>query len=213
MHEVNQPARRTRRAQQAEQTRQRIIDAATALFADGGYAATTLEQIAARADVAVETVYARFRNKANLLNAILEPAILGNPDATDLLDQPVIADIRRHTDQRLQLALLAGFSRGILERTAPFHRILRTASAVDPAAATLERRDRERRIHVQGAYIDMLLASGPLRADLTRDAATDCYGALANPSTYAFLVAGRGWHPDAYERWLADSLVRLLLPD
>lgn len=209
---VNRPnAPRTRRATRAAQTRQRILDAASALFADPGFAATTIEAIATRADVAVETVYSRFRSKANLLVALLEPAIVGNEDGLDLLDRPEIVEVRAATDQQQQLRLLAHFSRTILERTAHAQRILHSAAASDPAAAELQRNDSSRRYRTQAAYIDMLLTNGPLRPDVTPTKAADTYAALANPSSYRLLIDERGWTPQQYENWLADSLTRLLL--
>jgi AcrR family transcriptional regulator len=207
-----QSAGRTRRSDRAEQTRRRIIDAATALFDEKGYSSTTIEAIAAQADVAVETVYRRFRNKANLLEAILEPAIVGGDDGRDLFDLPEIAKIRELKDQRDQLRLLARFSRGILERTHIPHRILRSAAASDPSAGELQRRDAKRRGDGQRIYIDMLLANGPLRDGLTPEDAAATYSALSNPSTYALLVGDRGWSADHFEHWLGDSLTLLLLP-
>lgn len=206
------PAPRTRRAEKAEQTRRRVLDAATALFAERGYAVTTMEAIAAHADVAVETVYSRFRSKANLLDAILAPAIVGRDDGGSLFDRPEIAEIRARTDQREQLRLLAHFSRTILQRTDQVHRILQIAASSDANAAQLQQRDRERRYRGQTQYIDMLLANGPLRSGLTPRDAADTYAALANPESYAFLTGERGWSPERYEHWLADSLTRLLLP-
>lgn len=203
---------RTRRAERAEQTRRRILDAATALFTAKGYSSTTIESIAARADVAVETVYSRFRNKANILDAVLEPAIVGSDDGRNLFDLAEIADIRECRDQVAQIRLLAGFSRGILERTHTAHRILQTAAASDPNAAELQRRDAAGRCEAQRAYIDMLLANGPLRHGLTPDDAAATYSALANPTTYMFLIVERGWSADRFEQWLGDSLARLLLP-
>ena len=203
---------RTRRAQRAEQTRRRILQAATALFDSRGYAATTMEAIAERADVAVETVYSRFRTKANLLDAILEPAIVGVTDGRDLFDLPEIAEIRQCTDQRAQIRMLAHFSRGILQRSAVAHRILRSAAASDPSAAELQRRDAKRRGDGQHTYIDMLLANGPLRDGLTADDAAATYTALSNPNTYALLCGERGWSADKFQRWLGDSLTVLLLP-
>jgi AcrR family transcriptional regulator len=202
---------RTRRSERAEQTRRRIIDAATALFDERGYSLTTIEAIAARADVAVETVYSRFRNKAKLLEATLEPAIVGGDDGRDLFDRPEIAEIRACKDQQTQLRLLARFSRGILERTYIPHRILRSAASSDPHAAELQRRDAKRRGDGQRIYIDMLLANGPLREGLTSEDAAATYSALSNPSTYALLVGERGWSADHFQQWLGDSLTRLLL--
>jgi AcrR family transcriptional regulator len=187
------------------------VEAATALFLERGYPSTTIEAIAAGADVAVETVYSRFRSKANLLAAILEPAIVGSSEGHDLLRHPEIELIGATTDQRCQIHLLARFSRGILERTHTPHTILRTAACSDPTAAELQRRDARRRCDVQRHYIDMLMANGPLRDGLTPDQAADTYSALANPTTYDFLVRERGWTPDQFQAWLADCLIRALL--
>ena len=206
-----QSGRRSRRAERAEQTRRQILDAATALFDTHGYPATTMEAIAQRADVAVETVYSRFRTKANLLGAILEPAIVGVTDGRDLFDLPEIAQIKQCPQQRTQIRMLARFSRGILERTAVAHRILRSAAATDLAAAEMQRADAKRRGDGQRIYIDMLLANGPLREGLTADEAAATYSALSNPSTYALLVGDRNWTAAQFERWLGDSLTLLLL--
>jgi AcrR family transcriptional regulator len=202
---------RTRRAEKAEQTRRRILEAATALFTEPGFAATTIEAIAERADVAVETVYSRFRNKANLLEAILGPAIAGREDVSRVLDRPEIAEIRACQDQQEQIRMLASFSRGILERTYQAHRILRTAAAVDPQAEALRRGDQAYRLRTQRAYIELLLGSGPLRPGLPPDVAADTYSALASPATYAFLVGERRWTAQQFEEWLRDCLARLLL--
>src|SRR5208282_564165 len=57
------------RAQQAR--RQRVIDAAMALGLDGGYEAVQMRDVAARADVAMGTVYRYFSSKDHLLAATL----------------------------------------------------------------------------------------------------------------------------------------------
>lgn len=206
-----QNAQRSRRAERAEQTRRRIVESATALFDICGYAPTTMEAIAERADVAVETVYSRFGTKAKLLDAILEPAIVGVTDGRDLFELPDIAQVRQCPDQRTQIRMLAHFSRGILERSAAAHRILRSAAASDAAAAELQRADAKRRGDGQRVYIELLLANGPLRDELTLGDAAATYSALSNPHTYALLVGERGWPADKFEEWLCDSLTLLLL--
>jgi AcrR family transcriptional regulator len=204
-------APRTRRTEKAERTRRQIVDAATDLFSTQGYAATTIEAIATRADVAVETVYSRFGTKLNLLSAILESAVVGNQDGVDVLELPEVAEIRAMSDQHRQIRRLAHLSRRILERSASAHRILQMATAADPAVAEYQRQDQARRLRVQTAYIEMLTANGPLRYGLTPADAADTYSALANPTTFAFLTDTRGWTADRFEEWLAVSLARLLL--
>ena len=108
--------------------------------------------------------------------------------------------------------MLAHFSRGILERTAPAHRILRSAVGADPAAADLQRADAQRRAAAQQAYIDLLLANGPLREGLAASDAAATYSALSNADTFALLVGQRGWTTEKFEQWLSDSLTLLLLP-
>ena len=58
----------TRRQEQARENRQRILQAAHDLFIGKGYGQTAITDIAAAAGVAVETVYAAFKNKPTLLH-------------------------------------------------------------------------------------------------------------------------------------------------
>ena len=58
------------RERQARATRERIAQAARALFRERGYVATTIESIAASAGVAVPTVYSAFGSKKAILEEI-----------------------------------------------------------------------------------------------------------------------------------------------
>ena len=64
--------RRTK--EEAEQTRQDVLDAALQVFSERGYAAATLNEIAARAGVTRGAIYWHFRNKAELYNTLLKEA-------------------------------------------------------------------------------------------------------------------------------------------
>jgi AcrR family transcriptional regulator len=59
-----------RRQRQAAQTRADILQVARRLFAERGYPATTIEAIAAEAEVSEATVYAGFGSKAGILPAL-----------------------------------------------------------------------------------------------------------------------------------------------
>src|SRR5436190_24018075 len=72
----NSPLRRA----QAAATRLRIIQAAHEEFEARGYEGARIEDVAARAGVAVPTVYKGFTNKRNLLTAAVTTAMTGGPD-------------------------------------------------------------------------------------------------------------------------------------
>lgn len=59
------------RARQRADRQQRILDAATGLFREAGYEGTKIEAIAAQADVSVGTIYNYYRNKGDILVAIV----------------------------------------------------------------------------------------------------------------------------------------------
>ncbi len=203
---------RDRRARRAAETRRRIVEAAAKLFVERGYAATTIDAVAAEADVAVETVYARFKNKRNLFEAYLDVSIVGDAEPVPLLDRPEVKAVADATDQREQVRLTAGIMRGILQRNAPVQAVIRTAIAVDPELDALAEEDEARRKASQRSFAEMLSSRGPLRDGLSIADAAETVSALANPETYAYLTRRRGWTAARFQRWLEESLTLLLLP-
>jgi AcrR family transcriptional regulator len=63
------------RAEQQARTRRRVLDAATEVFAERGLAASTVSEIAERADFTRGAVYSNFRNKEDLALALIEERI------------------------------------------------------------------------------------------------------------------------------------------
>jgi TetR/AcrR family transcriptional regulator, regulator of autoinduction and epiphytic fitness len=88
------------RQQQARQTRRAILDAAAVLFVDPGYAATPLTAIAAKAGVAIQTVYKVFGSKQALLSTLVDITIAGDDEPVALPDRQFVADIRALDDPR-----------------------------------------------------------------------------------------------------------------
>ena len=68
-----------RRLEQAAATRTAIIDAASRLFAENGYAATTMAAIPAEARVAVKSVYT-LAVKSQLLLLAVDRAVVGDDE-------------------------------------------------------------------------------------------------------------------------------------
>ncbi|HEY1004130.1 MAG TPA: TetR family transcriptional regulator [Streptosporangiaceae bacterium] len=212
MSEPVNTAKRTRRAEKAQQTHRRIVDAATRLFLERGYVPSTIEAIADAADVAVETVYARFRTKANLMVAVKDAAVTDG-GGIPLQQRPELATLAAEADQHRQLQIAAALSRAMLQRVSPVYALLRDAAAADDALREPLAADIDRRRDFQRTLIDLIRARGPLRENLTADQAADTYSALANPDLYLLLTVHHGWTAAHYQAWLASSLQRLLLPD
>ena len=60
------------RAEQAEHTRQRIVQAAVDLLSEGDAGDLSMPEVAARAGVSVRTVYRSFATKDDLLDGVIE---------------------------------------------------------------------------------------------------------------------------------------------
>jgi TetR/AcrR family transcriptional regulator, regulator of autoinduction and epiphytic fitness len=206
--------RRTRRSEQAEATRRRVLDAAVRLFVERGYHSTTIESIATAADVSVETIYKRFGSKAGMLTAARDAAVADAPESAEFFDfpaPPIEEALRANTDPQVQLRMLAQFSGRRLERLAPFHRMLRSAGVGDPELGHYIAADHAARRERQRDNIQTIAANGPLR--LPPEQAADTYSALANPDVYLLLADHFGWSAERYRAWLVDTAARLLLPD
>lgn len=74
----------TTRAEQARRTRQGVLDTARRLFAERGYAATSLQQIADELGVTKANVYYYFRTKDAILLALLDERVA---DLESVLDE------------------------------------------------------------------------------------------------------------------------------
>ncbi|MFH8371196.1 TetR/AcrR family transcriptional regulator [Streptomyces sp. NPDC018031] len=202
------------RAEKARRTRQRMLDAASRLFAERGWARTTVGDIAGTAEVGVQTVYFTFGNKRALLKELLDTAIAGDPDPVATLDRPWARAVLAEPEPSAQLALQAAGARRILERAAPVLRVVRDAASADPELAELWRINQQQRHTVQLRFTQALTAKagGRLRDGHDAASAADVALTVLGPETYDLLVTDRGWPPARWERWATDALVRQLLP-
>lgn len=192
-------------------TRAAVIEAARGLFADRGYAATTIEAISERSDTPQATVYRLFGSKLGILKAVLDVSIAGDDQPAPLLDRPHVRALLADPDPRHQLAGFAALVRDLMGRTAPVHRLLADAARSDDGAAQLLAEIARQRDEGQRRVARSLARSGALRADLRERDAADVIHALASPEVYGLLVLDRGWTPERYEAWLTTTLTAQLL--
>lgn len=213
MAESKRAYRSPLRAEQARRTRQTIVAAARDLLLAEGYAATTMQAVAAAAGVAADTVYHVFKTKRGLLKAVLDDTIGGDDRDVALLDREGPQAVRRQTDQRRQIAMFARGMTEQLERVRPLDDVLRQAAAVDREVAAL--RDdlqlRQRRAAMT-AVVGWIAANGPLRAGLTDEDAAAIVWTLTSPEVHHMLRGAWSWPAQRYQSWLRDALQDGLLP-
>ena len=201
------------RAEQAAQTRARILDAAREIFQRCGYAGARIEDIADHAGVAVPTVYKGFVNKRTLLIGAVERAMTGAEYGADVQEQDWWQEQLHEPDPARQLQLVARNARRIYDRAASVLEVLHAAAPLEPdiAAAWADFASRRRsRSHHTAAEL-LAKASGRARLDPQETAVTLL--ALTRPELYTE-QRGLGRTPDQYQAWLADILVASLLrPD
>jgi AcrR family transcriptional regulator len=211
--EVKSPGRRKYhsplRADQALQTRARISDAAFRLFAEHGYAATTIAAVAAEADVSQETVYLSFGDKRGLLEGVIERAIVPeeDPGAQEAEWRRAIVELPTASER---LARMVAYSCETLARTRQIHAVIRGAADKEPFASELRRRLLQERLSNQTARIRHSLRDD-LRPGLSAKAAGERYCALASPELYSLLTVDLGWAPEEHRRWLTQLLEAELL--
>lgn len=216
MSENTRPRRRydaTSRRERAARTRARILEAARQLFLERGYAGATIPRIASEAGVAVETVYRASPGKAGLLAAVVETALAGGMDIAELPveQRPGIRRVIEAKDPVRKLQLYAATQPGVYGRAGPLLRVLDEAATSVPELAELRERYAARRLEGMRQLAAMLAEHGALRPGLSPQRAADMLVTVCSRANYDSLVTERGWAPEEYRVWLADTLVRTLL--
>ncbi len=183
-----------------------MLDAALALFMEQGYDDTTIQQVAAAAGVAIQTVYFTFGNKAGLLSQVQDRVVLGNVPSELWAEQPWAAELRSETDPRKLLDLFIEVDSQVKARVSPFIARLGAALPNDSSQAAGARRD-----IFFGTVIDRLHQLGALRLGLSRDRALDILRVVNSLEAYVELTERRGWSGEEWQAWLGRVLRAELL--
>ena len=197
------------RAARAARTRAKVVTAATQLFVERGYTATTIEGVAAAAGVAVQTVYYAFGNKHTLLAAVLDASIAGDLEPVPMLERPWVSALRRERDAPTAVGTVVRETVRIVARATPVYEVIRRASADPDVGALLERNRQARRVGQRG-LLRILADGGHIAPDIDFDTAADVYYALLNEEVFQLLVNVCGWHEERVVRWATALMVEQL---
>jgi AcrR family transcriptional regulator len=198
---------RSKRDQAARDTRARILAAAKGLYSTRGIESVRLPEIAAKAEVAVSTIFAIFKSRDGILRALIETALFGPAY------QAAIARLSGVVDPVALIALTPPVARSIYESEAQDLGLMRNIATFSPALRAMEQEFEALRFAAQRQRIADLFASGRGKAGLTETEARRILWMYTSRDIYRMLVTDGGWTPDAYERWLQDTLLTALLAD
>lgn len=191
------------RQQQADETRQRILDAARALLLQHGFEKTKIEQIAKRAKVSAPTIYATFGSKRGIVAGLLDRVRFGDDYDT------AVGEAMRTEDPVERLRWAARIARRIFDAERAEIDILRGAAALSPDLAQMEQERDEVRFSSQEVLVKHLAKHKLLSVDTKT--ARDVLWSLTTRELYRNLVVTRGWSADRYEKWLGNLLVATLV--
>jgi AcrR family transcriptional regulator len=204
------PYRSRVRAERARQTRRAVLASAQDLFRERGYASTSVADVASRAGVAVDTVYASVGRKPQLLLAVLDMVLAGAEEPVEAEERGYVHDIRAAATAEEKLSTYAAALGDLLPRTAPLLAALREAARTQPGCATVWQQVNDRRAANMLRFAEDLRSTGRVREDLDDRAVADIVWATNAVELYELLTA-RGWDADRFATFLADLWCRTLL--
>jgi AcrR family transcriptional regulator len=198
------------REQQAQRTRERILQAAREMFREHGYGNTTLTEIARAAGVAEPTVRAAFKTKPNLVEHLLRLAVRGSDDEVQLQQREEFKHVLASTDADTLADRLAAFAEVVHRRSWDVLDIVRGAAGSDPRIDELHQQ-RQRARHVnQRALANRLDELGALPDNTSVDAAADLLWLYTSTDIYRMLVIERHWSAERYRAWLRATVAAIL---
>ena len=200
-----------RRREQAAATRLAILDAAQRLFERDGYPATTMAAIATEARVALKTVYVAYETKSGLLRALWNLRLRGGQEDIPMGQQQLYREVLDEADPERQLRRNARNSREGKLRIAAIAELIRSAAPLEPDTAALWDRINTEYHANQRAIVQSIKDKRALHPSLDVELATDILWTINHPNTWQLLVTQRGWTPEQYEKWAADTAITQLL--
>jgi AcrR family transcriptional regulator len=162
--------------------------------------------------VSVQSIYKAFGNKPALLKTVFDVAIAGDDEPVPMLQGAALSRVRAEPDPRRKLSLYGEFVAEVSPRHVPIQLLVRAAAATDAEAARVWDQLRVERMTGMTMFARALHQEGQLRPDVSVEEAGDMVWTCNSPEVYELLVVQRGWTPERYGRWVADTLTAALLP-
>jgi AcrR family transcriptional regulator len=193
------------RAEEADRTRRRIVDAALERLRDAPAEPVSMERIASMAGVARSTVYAIFGSRAGLFDAVgVELRERGGYDRL----------VRASHDDDARTALRGGIRAAseMLAASRDSYRTLHSMAKLDPAAVGgAVHRWEEERAAAMARIAVQLHEKGLLRPGVSAEEANDVLWVMTSFESFDLLYNGRGLPLDTVVERLTETAERALM--
>ena len=200
------PYRSALRASQARETRRGIVDAATRMFVERGYAATSIDAIAEAAGVSRATVFTAVGGKSELLRRAYDFALVGDDEPVALPERAWANEVRA---AGTQVVAIERYAKGITDyggRVAAIYEAYRGAAAVEPDVRSSWQEIRAERRTGARNFVRVLSGLGPLRRGVDARTAADVVWVLNDPGLYHQLVVEQSWSAVKFSSWLTEAM-------
>ena len=199
----------TRRREQAQRNRERMLDAAEQRFLRDGYASTTVASIATEASVSADLLYKSFGGKPGLVRAIRTRALEGRGPVPAEERSDALHD--QSSDARQIIAAWGRLTAEVAPRVAPILLLIRAAATADAEVRALAEELDDERLRRMTDNARRLREGGHLRAGITTARAADVLWTYSAPELYELLVLRRGWSTMKFGRFVAEAMIDALL--
>ena len=201
-----------RRSQRRAATESRLVRAASDLFVERGYAATTLTDVAEQADVAPRTLYLHFATKAELLLRCIGIALAGDAEPVALADRPAMAETMSEPTLDARIRLMASLTATLMERAGPLLDVAFQAAPSEPSIAGAADAGRDATRQAMREFWHRAHGDGLLPRPIDLEWLTETATLLAHAETFLLLEKTAGWSIETYRDWLVVTWRRLATP-
>ena len=182
----------------ADETRQRIVEAAAQVFAEEGYARATTRALAAAAGVNEVTLFRHFGNKENLFAAVTEQ--FAGPAVTTALEAQLTGDYHRDL-----LTLGTQLMQVLLERKEALRMMLCEASHFPEVRAVMVQNPRQIR-RMLARYLQQQIERGQVRP-LHREATAQAFAGMLFSYAIMWEILGDSIEPEITTEELVAQFV------
>ena len=195
----------------AEETRERIRQAAKELFVAKGYVGTTLKDVADRAGVGERTLYDSFGNKFGLLRHTIAMLTMGDESRVPAVDRPDSVAARGIDDAREALAAHLKLGTDLMNRAGDLLLMAEATPGMDPDLERSAARGTQAAYEINLRMAQRLHSRGELKDGMTAATAADIMFTLTSPGVFNTLRRRRRWGQQRYQDWVIASVTQQLL--